>query len=174
MHFVYRRVVRFQETDAAGVVYFANLLSLCHEAYEASLAEAGVDIKRFFSGSSEIAVPIVHAEADFYQPLFCGDAIAITLIPRQLSPQSFEVAYTITAQSATPTEAGQKPLAQALTRHVCVGLRTGANNALANRVVVNGAADSPLENRRRRVLTPVLVDWIEGFSEQADLEESAD
>ncbi len=166
---VYRRVIRFQETDAAGVVYFANLLSLCHEAYEASLAEVGVDLKHFFSGLSEIAVPIVHAEADFYQPLFCGDAIAITLIPRQLDPQSFEVAYTITAQGAAQAEAGQKPLARALTRHVCIELRTGVNTALSN-----GAPDSPLENRRRRVLTSVLVDWIEGFSEQADLEASAD
>lgn len=161
---VYRRVIRFQETDAAGVVYFANLLSLCHEAYEASLAEAGVDLKHFFSGSSEIAVPIVHAEADFYQPLFCGDAIAIALIPRQLNPQSFEVAYTITAQSAAPAEAGQKPLARALTRHVCIGLRAGANTALISGAA-NGATASPLENRRRRVLTSVLVDWIEGFSE---------
>ena len=169
MHFVYRRVIRFQETDAAGVMYFANLLALCHEAYEASLAEAGVDLKHFFSSSSEVAVPIVHAEADFYQPLFCGDAIAISLLPRQLNPQSFEVAYTITAQSATPAEANQKLLARALTRHVCIGLRAGVNTALAD-----GATDSPLENRRRRVLTSVLVDWIERFSEQSDLEASAD
>ncbi len=167
MAFIYWRTIHFQETDAAGVMYFANLLSLCHEAYEASLAEAGVDLKRFFASSSEVAVPIVHAEADFYQPLFCGDAITIALTPRQLNPQSFEVTYTITTQSANNAannaeEEGQKLLAKALTRHVCVSLRAGA--ALPDRAV-----DSPAENRRRRVLTTVLVDWIEGLAEQADL-----
>ncbi|MGB7087821.1 MAG: thioesterase family protein, partial [Phormidesmis sp.] len=103
MSFVYARVIRFHETDAAGVVYFANLLTLCHEAYEAALAEAGVDLKQFFSSARSsgddsnekggIAVPVVHAEADFYRPLFCGDAIAIILMPTQLTLHSFEIAY---------------------------------------------------------------------------------
>ena len=48
MAFLYTRTIRFHETDAAGVVYFANLLTLCHEAYEAALAEAGLDVKSFF------------------------------------------------------------------------------------------------------------------------------
>jgi 1,4-dihydroxy-2-naphthoyl-CoA hydrolase len=58
MAFIYSRTIHFQETDAAGVVYFANLLALCHEAYEASLAEAGVDLRQFFSSGGEVAVPV--------------------------------------------------------------------------------------------------------------------
>ena len=34
MAFAYYYTVRFQDTDAAGVVYFANVLRICHEAYE--------------------------------------------------------------------------------------------------------------------------------------------
>ncbi|MBD2021122.1 1,4-dihydroxy-2-naphthoyl-CoA hydrolase, partial [Leptolyngbya sp. FACHB-36] len=45
MPFVYSRTVRFSDTDAAGVVYFASALSICHEAYEASLAAVGVDLR---------------------------------------------------------------------------------------------------------------------------------
>lgn len=168
MHFVYRRVIRFQETDAAGVVYFANLLSLCHEAYEASLAETGMNLQRFFSGLSEVAVPIVHAEADFYQPLFCGDAIAIALTPRQLNPQSFEITYAITAEADRKAEEkGQKLLASALTRHVCISLRGDASAASSDRAS-DRATDSLLENRRRQVLTAALVNWIEGFTDQAN------
>jgi len=74
----YFRTIRFADTDAAGVVYFASLLSICHEAYEASLLRIGVDMRQFFSGSS-IALPIVHAEIDFFQPLMCGDQIQISL-----------------------------------------------------------------------------------------------
>ena len=38
MPFSYSRSVRFADTDAAGVVFFANYLALCHEAYEEALA----------------------------------------------------------------------------------------------------------------------------------------
>ncbi|MGI8935532.1 acyl-CoA thioesterase [Leptolyngbya sp. BC1307] len=144
MSFCYLRVIRFHETDAAGVVYFANLLTLCHEAYEAALAAATIDLKEFFSDAGETAVPIVHAEADFYQPLFCGDAIAITLIPHQLDPYRFEIAYRVSRQSQTDT-ATKKPLAQALTRHVCIS--TG--------------------DRRRHPLGPDLLGWIKALSEPA-------
>ncbi len=161
MAFVYNRVIRFTETDAAGVVYFANVLALCHEAYEASLAEAGVNLRQFFSGGGEVAVPIAHAAVDFFKPLHCGDAIAITLTPRQLSPQSFEIAYSITQKApesvleqAPVPKAGTEatpsaPSAQALTRHVCISLR----------------------DRRRQVLTAALVDWIEGLEEAVDANE---
>lgn len=122
MAFVYARTIRFHETDAAGVVYFANLLTLCHEAYEAALGSLGIDLKSFFSAVGGVAVPIVHAEADYHQPLFCGDAIAITLKPQQLSPHSFEIAYQITAPlgPAGTHDPLAKPLAKALTRHVCI------------------------------------------------------
>ncbi len=113
-------------------MYFANLLTLCHEAYEAALAEAGLDVKGFFSGAGEVAVPIVHAEADFFQPLFCGDAIAIILNPKQLDPHSFEISYAVTR-----TDSSQE-VAQALTRHVSISTQT----------------------RRRASLTRELLEWI--------------
>jgi len=34
MTFAYDRKIHFADTDSAGVVYFARLLSICHEAYE--------------------------------------------------------------------------------------------------------------------------------------------
>ena len=42
MPFVYHRTIRFADTDAAGVVFFPNYLTICHEAYEESLAAAGI------------------------------------------------------------------------------------------------------------------------------------
>lgn len=118
--FEYLRVVRFQETDAAGVVYFANLLSLCHEAYEASLAEAGIDLTTFFSKENGIAVPIVHTEADFHKPLRCGDRISIHLYPVQLKPHSFEIYYTVRCLGREEKAGSQRPVATALTIHVCI------------------------------------------------------
>lgn len=47
MPFTYNRTVRFQDTDAAGVVYFANVLGICHEAYEESLEASSINLKDF-------------------------------------------------------------------------------------------------------------------------------
>ncbi|MHC5822651.1 MAG: acyl-CoA thioesterase, partial [Nostoc sp.] len=52
MPFTYNRTVRFQDTDAAGVVYFASVLSICHEAYEESLEASSINIKDFFTNPS--------------------------------------------------------------------------------------------------------------------------
>lgn len=115
MAFIYDRTIHFSETDAAGVVYFANVLTLCHEAYEALLVEGGIDLRSFFS-AQEIAVPIVHAEVDFLKPMFCGDHITIELTPNLLKPSEFEIRYHLSQES--------KLVGTALTRHVCISTET--------------------------------------------------
>ena len=44
--FDYRRRIYLGDTDAAGVVYFAKGLEICHEAYEESLAKAGINLNQ--------------------------------------------------------------------------------------------------------------------------------
>ena len=110
----YYRTIHFSDTDAAGVVYFAASLSICHEAYENSLQVAGIDLKTFFT-SSEIAIPIVHADIDFYQPLFCGDRIQINLTPIQLNETEFEIKYQVFNENNL-----DKLIAKATTKHVSI------------------------------------------------------
>ena len=43
-----RSVVRFGETDAAGVMHFQQLLRWCHEAYEESLERFGLEPAALF------------------------------------------------------------------------------------------------------------------------------
>ncbi len=166
MPFVYSRVVRFHETDAAGVVYFANLLTLCHEAYEAALAEAGIDLKLFFSQSGNQAVPVVHTSADFYRSVVCGEAIAISLTPRQISPDSFEIDYEINDELKSQRDLSvgangsdkSKPVAIALTRHVCITTAAPPSDDCES------DRQNDRQNRPRRCpLTPELVDWIARF-----------
>ncbi|AKG22311.1 acyl-CoA thioesterase [Calothrix sp. 336/3] len=111
MDFVYPRTIRFADTDAAGVVYFANVLNICHEAYEESLAFSGIQIQDFFTPKI-IAFPIVHAYVDFFYPLHCGDQISIHLQSTQLTIDKFEITYEIFQE--------EKLAAKALTRHVCI------------------------------------------------------
>nr|WP_283767636.1 thioesterase family protein [Roseofilum capinflatum] len=121
MSFHYTRKVHFAETDAAGVVYFANVFQFCHEAYEASLAAAGIDLKEFFC-QPKIAFPIIHSEADFYRPLTCGDFLEIELESVLLSPEEYEVNYQI--------KVGDRLAAQATTRHVCINAHQRTRQAV--------------------------------------------
>ncbi|MER3433583.1 MAG: 1,4-dihydroxy-2-naphthoyl-CoA hydrolase [Leptolyngbya sp. ERB_1_1] len=123
MAFTYSRSIRFSETDAAGVVYFANVLTFCHEAYEASLTESGIDVRSFFSGQ-EIAVPIVHAEVDYFKPMFCGNHIMISLVPSLLRSSEFEISYQLFNSSQS--------IAKALTRHVCINPETRSRQDLSS------------------------------------------
>ncbi len=111
MGFVYDRTIRFSDTDAAGMVYFANLMSICHEAYEASLVAAGVDMQEFFRGDP-VAVPIVHSSMDFRRPVQCGDTVQVELTVAVLDASAFEITYQLTLEETS--------VASGKTRHVCI------------------------------------------------------
>ena len=114
MPFLYLRTVRLSDTDAAGVVYFANVLHICHEAYEEALIEAGIKLKDFVDNPST-AIPIVHGAVDFFRPMFCGDRLLIELVPHQLSKYEFQLIYQVSAAYEPDNQ-----LARANTKHVCI------------------------------------------------------
>ena len=113
MPFTYERTIRMADTDAAGIMFFANYLALCHEAYEESLAAAGINIQDFFSGS-DLIVPISQSSADYLRALQCGEQVRISVEPKAISENSFTIDYTITR--LTPPS---KIAARAQTTHVC-------------------------------------------------------
>ncbi len=118
MPFEYSRTIHFSDTDAAGVVFFANYLALCHEAYEESLAAAGVDLKSLF-GAHDLLVPIAKSSADYLRPLTCGDRVRISLRPALLDGNSFAIAYDL-FRIGRP----DKIAARLRTEHVCISSRT--------------------------------------------------
>lgn len=111
MLFSYDYTVQFRDTDAARVVYFATILSICHVAYEASLVAAEIELKSFVS-NPEFAIPIAHVSADFLRPLYCGDRIKIELTPTRIDEYKFEIAYQILI--------AERVAATVTTRHVAI------------------------------------------------------
>ncbi|TRU84210.1 MAG: acyl-CoA thioesterase [Microcystis novacekii Mn_MB_F_20050700_S1] len=107
----YERLIYLADTDAAGVVYFAHLLSICHEAYEFSLAQFGINVKDFLK-NSPVTLPITQAEIQFFRPLVCGDRIQIDFTARSLSENEFELQYKIYLAEIM--------VGKARTRHVCI------------------------------------------------------
>ena len=132
MPFSHARTVRLADTDAAGVVFFARTLALCHEAYEESLAAAGLDLNDFL-GRADIVVPISRSEADYKRPLRVGDKLRITVAPALLSAHSFAVRFEITKLGTA-----EKIAAVVRTEHVCTSLA----------------------KRERAPLPPALAAWV--------------
>src|ERR1039457_1421751 len=124
MPFTYDRTIHFADTDAAGVVFFANYLTICHEAYEESLLASGIDLKVFFA-DHRIVVPIAKSEADYSRPLSCGDKLRVSMQPALLSEDSYEIRFEIT-RLGPPS----KRAARIRTEHVCVDSGTRARTAL--------------------------------------------
>ena len=109
------RTVRFGDTDAAGVVHFAQILHWCHQAYEESLERFGIPAAEIFPAAERrpaVALPIVHCSADFLRPLTCGDPLTIQLEPRRLDPGCFELQVQF--------RRGEIAVARGLTRHLAI------------------------------------------------------
>jgi 1,4-dihydroxy-2-naphthoyl-CoA hydrolase len=132
MSFSYQRMIHFSDTDAAGVVFFANYLGLCHEAYEESLAAAGIDLPAFFAEHAVI-VPIAKSEADYLRPLRVGDKVRVAIVPEPLTEDSYAINSEIVKLGAP-----EKKAARVRTEHVCIDVGT----------------------RKRRPLPPALAAWL--------------
>jgi 1,4-dihydroxy-2-naphthoyl-CoA hydrolase len=117
MPYAYTRTIHFPDTDAAGVVFFANYLSICHEAYEEALGAAGLDVAIFFSANA-IVVPIAKSTAEYLRPLRVGDKVRVTVRPEPLSENSFALNYELTRLNPIA-----KLAARVRTEHVSTSLQ---------------------------------------------------
>jgi 1,4-dihydroxy-2-naphthoyl-CoA hydrolase len=118
MSFSYQRTIHFADTDAAGVVFFANYLSICHEAYEEALAAAGIPLGTFFADHG-VVVPVAKSEASYLRPLACGEKVRVEVTPTALSENSYALDYVIWKQGTA-----EKRAAVIRTEHVCISSKT--------------------------------------------------
>jgi len=86
----YRTEIHLRDTDATGVLYFAEQFRLALEAFEHFLKESGLSLNELIQKSSFL-MPIVHAEGDYFAPLQVGDEIEIFPALSRLGTSSFTV-----------------------------------------------------------------------------------
>lgn len=89
---VHERAVRFEEVDAAGIVFFGRFMEYCHEAME-----------RFFDGITggyvglimkrRLGFPAVHVDASWKAPLRYGDAMRIEITVSKIGTTSSTFRY---------------------------------------------------------------------------------
>ena len=77
--FVYTMRVRFQDVDAAGIVFFARIFDYCHDAYVEMLRHRNVRLEGVLRERSWGA-PLTRAEAEFLRPLRFGDVVEVGVV----------------------------------------------------------------------------------------------
>jgi 1,4-dihydroxy-2-naphthoyl-CoA hydrolase len=82
--FARERPIRFQDVDAAGIIFYARAFDLCHDLYVEFLSEAGLPLHESLAGP--LIAPIRHAEADYRRPLRFGDRVEVALVAAHLGP----------------------------------------------------------------------------------------
>lgn len=68
--------VYYEDTDAAGVVYYANYLRFCERARTESLRELGFEQQTLLAGP-RIAFVVRSVTADYLSPAFLDDALRV-------------------------------------------------------------------------------------------------
>lgn len=124
MPFRIERKIHFPETDAAGIVFFANYLKFCHEAYEDALDLAGIGLMDFFSATGNI-VPVTSSNAEYRRPLRMGDRIAIQVTPERTGPDSYAVHYELFKLGTV-----EKLAAKVRIDHICLDGKSWERQAL--------------------------------------------
>jgi YbgC/YbaW family acyl-CoA thioester hydrolase len=114
--FVDARPIRFQDIDAAGIVFYPRVLEYFHDAYTAWLAAGGYDLRRVLD-EGKVGFPLVHAEADYRRPLRFGDRVTVEILAPRMGESSFTLGYRVRL-------AGGKLAATGQTSHVCIDRAT--------------------------------------------------
>jgi 1,4-dihydroxy-2-naphthoyl-CoA hydrolase len=114
--FTFPYTIGLQDTDAAGVIFSANIISICHHGYEAFLEEIGYGMAILFERRT-LSLPVVHIEADMMKPLRPGMKTKILVRVAHLGRTSYRMSYQV-------VDAAGEKCATAATVHVCTDPKT--------------------------------------------------
>jgi len=117
--FVHTMPVRFQDVDAAGIVFFSRLFDYFHDAYVSFLEHRGLGLPGVLL-RAEWGLPLRHAEADFLVPLAFGDVVDVGLVRATWNESNLVIGYRATLRTSTRGKTGAVA-AVGCTHHVVVG-----------------------------------------------------
>jgi 4-hydroxybenzoyl-CoA thioesterase len=94
---VVEHAVRFEEVDAAGLVFFAHLGAWAHEAMVRFFDQLDGGYVRLIT-ERRIGLPAVKLEAEFHAPLRYGDVVAIETSVAKVGNKSAVFVYRMKRQ----------------------------------------------------------------------------
>jgi YbgC/YbaW family acyl-CoA thioester hydrolase len=92
--FAVDRDVRFQDVDAAGIIFYPRVLEYFHDAYVEFLAHHGHPLPDVLR-EGRWAAPLRHAEADYFRPMRFGDRIEVALTRALVEATQITIGYRI-------------------------------------------------------------------------------
>lgn len=113
--FAHRISVRFQDVDAAGLLFFARFFDYFHDGYFAFMKHRGVDFAAAIAERSW-AAPLKHVEADYLSPARFGDVVETEIVGKQVDGSLVRLFHRLRRDDTA--------LAVARTDHVYVDLTT--------------------------------------------------
>jgi 1,4-dihydroxy-2-naphthoyl-CoA hydrolase len=114
--FRFQTRVTLYDSDAAGVLFFANQFRLVHDAYEAFLESKNLGLSKIVREAGFL-LPLVHASTNYKAILRPGDPVTIKLTLKKMGKTSFTVAHEICKADGTLAGFGE-------TVHVAVDKKT--------------------------------------------------
>jgi 1,4-dihydroxy-2-naphthoyl-CoA hydrolase len=133
--FTYHHRIQLHHTDAYSIIFFANQLQFCHDAFQAMLAHLGFPLPMTRQEVASMLV-IVHVESDYQVPVHVGDELVIELRVKKIGTTSLMMNYTLINQY-------RKQVGTAQTVHVNIDTKTSVK--------------VPLSDGMRRAFTPHLA-----------------
>lgn len=113
--FTYKTTIKLHDTDAAGILFFANQFRIIHDAYELLLEKFGWSFPKMLRQTNYF-LPIVHAQSDYLVPLFVGDKITVSVRVGHIGKTSFSFEYIL--------KRGKDLVGSAKTVHVTIDQKT--------------------------------------------------
>lgn len=109
--FKVERRIQFYDCDPAGILFFSKVFDICHAAYEILLEQK--EAERNYFDDPDIAIPLVHAESNYVQPISYGMRVITDIQVKEIGDTSFTISYRITSSKGDL-------LASVKTIHVCI------------------------------------------------------
>ncbi len=110
--FEHRTKIFFEDTDAAGVMFYAKIFNIIHRAYEIFLEAADFPISSILD-SEGVILPILHTEASYKAPLRAGDNISIRIFCVERNDFKYKLEYQVYTKDTLAVIAR--------TSHICLG-----------------------------------------------------
>ena len=89
---IFERPVKFEEVDAANIVFFARFVTYAHEAMEHFFGSLEGGYARLIL-ERRVGLPAVHVEMSFASPIRYGDALRIETSVKKLGNKSAVLHY---------------------------------------------------------------------------------
>ncbi len=95
--FTHHETVQLHDTDAYGIIFFANQLKFCHNAFQALLERIGLPMPPTRPTDGSMLV-IVHIASDYHAPVRLGDRLTIGVVIAAFGTTSLTVRYRLVNQ----------------------------------------------------------------------------